>query len=244
MVNPHQRSGLRDSSGGHNLTYGLADRLGGAIVTGRYDNRPFPTEAEVCRLHGVSRPVAREAVKMLAAKGMLGARPREGTFIKPIPLWNLFDADILRWLLQREFSSDLLRHVSQLRIAVEPYACALAARRADDGDIARISAALARMQTAACGDGDPLAADIAFHVAILEASKNPFLAQFRDLVETALRTSIKLTSRIEGRTASIADHAVVFDAIAAGDSAAARRAMHSLIADVVQVIERAQALPA
>ena len=63
---------------GRNLTYGLLDALGRAIVTGRYESAPFPTEAELAKQHGVSRSVTREAVKMLTAKGLLIARPRQG----------------------------------------------------------------------------------------------------------------------------------------------------------------------
>lgn len=68
---------------GRNLTYGLLDALGRAIVTGRYDSAPFPTEAELAKQHGVSRSVTREAVKMLTAKGLLSARPRQGTIVEP-----------------------------------------------------------------------------------------------------------------------------------------------------------------
>ncbi len=54
------------------------------------------------------------------------------------------------------------------------------------------------MRAAEGGEDDPLDADIAFQLAILRASKNPFYAQFRDVVATALRTSIRFTNRIKG----------------------------------------------
>jgi len=92
----------------------MLDHLGKVIVTGGYDDRPFPTEAELSIQHGVSRSVTREAVKMLTAKGLLSARPRQGTIVQPRSSWNLFDADILRWLLERKFSLDLLRQFSEL----------------------------------------------------------------------------------------------------------------------------------
>jgi DNA-binding FadR family transcriptional regulator len=81
---------------GRNLTYGLLDTLGRAIVTGFYDDSTFPTEAELARQHAVSRSVTREAVKMLTAKGLLTARPRKGTTVQPPSSWNLFDPDVLR----------------------------------------------------------------------------------------------------------------------------------------------------
>ena len=222
---------------GRNLTYGMLDNLGRAIVTGHYEQRSFPTEAELARQHGVSRSVTREAVKMLTAKGLLSARPRQGTVIQPSGNWNLFDTDVLRWLLERKFSIELLVHFNQLRVAIEPEAAALAAGFAGPGDLRDIAAGLERMRAAEAGEDDPLDADIAFHVAILRASKNPFYAQFRDVVATALRTSIRFTNRIKGRTANIADHEAVAEAIATGDAAAARAAMHRLIQDVLTLID-------
>ena len=229
---------------GRNLTYGMLDNLGRAIVTGHYEQRSFPTEAELARQHGVSRSVTREAVKMLTAKGLLSARPRQGTVIQPSGNWNLFDTDVLRWLLERKFSIELLVHFNQLRVAIEPEAAALAAGFAGPGDLRDIAAGLERMRAAEAGEDDPLDADIAFHVAILRASKNPFYAQFRDVVATALRTSIRFTNRIKGRTANIADHEAVAEAIATGDAAAARAAMHRLIQDVLTLIDGGSIAPA
>ncbi|MBC9035116.1 FadR family transcriptional regulator [Sphingomonas sp. JC676] len=225
---------------GRNLTYGMLDSLGRAIVTGRYEQEAFPTEAELAKQHGVSRSVTREAVKMLTAKGLLSARPRQGTVVQPQVSWNLFDTDVLRWLLERQFSVDLLKQFSQLRVAIEPEAAALAARFGDERDLAQISAGLARMEAAERGDDDTLDADIAFHVAILRASGNPFYAQFRDMVATALSTSIRFTNRIKGRTANVADHAAVRDAIEARDPDAARTAMRALIGDVLDLIEHVE----
>lgn len=222
---------------GRNLTYGLLDSLGRAIVTGRYETEPFPTEAELAKQHGVSRSVTREAVKMLTAKGLLSARPRQGTVVQPAALWNLFDTDVLSWLLERKFSLDLLRHFNQLRVAIEPEAAAFAARFGEAADLAGISAGLARMEAAEQGQDDTLEADIAFHVAILLASKNPFYAQFRGVVATALRTSIRFTNRVRDRSASLADHAAVRDAILAHDPDASRAAMRALIGDVLDLID-------
>lgn len=225
---------------GRNLTYGLLDYLGKSIVTGGYDAVAFPTEAELSKQHGVSRSVTREAVKMLTAKGLLTARPRQGTSVQPASAWNLFDADVLRWLLDRKFSLELLVHFSQLRIAIEPAAAALAAEQADVAGRARIRRGFERMVAAEAGDDDPLEADIAFHLAIMRASANPFFAQFRDVVATALRTSIRFTNRIQGRTADLAAHEAVLVAIERGKPDAARKAMARIIGDVLALINQAE----
>ena len=224
---------------GRNLTYGLLDALGRAIVTGRFDRTEFPTEAELAKQHAVSRSVTREAVKMLTAKGLLTARPRKGTTVQSSSRWNLFDADVLRWLLERKFSLELLRQFTELRIAIEPAAAALAAHKADDS-IAAIRQGYDRMAAAEIGDDDPLDADIAFHIAILAASANPFYMQFRDLVETALRTSIRFTNRFKGRTASLPQHHDVLSAIEQRDAQGAAAAMSVLIADVMTLIAAAE----
>ena len=226
---------------GRNLTHGMLDHLGKMIVTGRYDGIAFPTEAELSKQHGVSRSVTREAVKMLTAKGLLSARPRQGTIIEPATSWNLFDADVLRWLLDRKFSIELLRHFNQLRVAIEPAAAELAAANADDFGLQLINAGYARMVAAEAGDDDTLEADIAFHLSILRASGNPFFDQFRDVVATALRTSIRFTNRIQGRTADLAAHEAVKLAIEAHDPIAARAAMAQIIDDVMELIAKSSA---
>lgn len=226
---------------GRNLTYALLEAVGKAIVVGHYDDSPFPTEAELAQQYAVSRSVTREAVKMLTAKGLLVARPRKGTTVQPPRAWNLFDPDVLRWMLERKFSLDLLRQFNELRIAIEPMAAVIAARAATAEGIAGIAAGYERMVAAEAGDDDPLEADIAFHIAILEASANPFYAQFRDVVTTALRTSIRFTNRFKGRTASLPQHRAVLTAIEARDAEAARVAMSALIEDVMALIADAEA---
>jgi DNA-binding FadR family transcriptional regulator len=239
-VEPNDPARRPQSGGGRNLTYAMLDEVGRAIVTGFYDDRPFPTEADLAKEHGVSRSVTREAVKMLTAKGLLTARPRKGTSVQPSSLWNLFDPDVLRWLLERKFSLGLLRQFSELRVAIEPAAAALAARMRDPERIAAIAEGYRRMEAAEAGEGDPLDADIDFHIAILNASANPFYMQFRDVVTTALQTSIRFTNQIEGRTASLPAHKAVLDAVEAGEPEQARAAMATIIGDVMVLIGEAE----
>ncbi|HQT52518.1 MAG: FadR/GntR family transcriptional regulator [Phenylobacterium sp.] len=225
---------------GRSFTHDIVQRLGQEIVCGVYGaQNPFPIEAELCKRLGVSRSVLREAVKMLTTKGLLNARPRQGTWVEPETNWNLLDPDVLRWFLQRKFSPTLLLEFTQVRLAIEPMAASMAARLASDEAKAAIIAGLDRMKAAERGEDDPLESDIAFHVAILRASGNRFLAQMRDLIDVALRTSIRLTNRRKGvRLASIADHQKVSDAILAGDAEGASRAMRELMLEALVLIEQ------
>jgi DNA-binding FadR family transcriptional regulator len=224
--------------GSQNLTHSIAQDLGVAVVSGKYSKGiPFPVEADLCRQYGASRSVLREAVKMLTAKGLLRARPRQGTWVQAEESWNLLDPDVLRWLLERKPWLDLLVEFTQVRLVIEPGAAALAAQVAGPAQKAAIHRALDRMVAAERGEDDPLESDIAFHVAVLEASGNKFFVQLRELIRTALRFSIRISNRRKGvGLASVADHKHIADAIIAGDPQAAANSMRALIQEVLDLI--------
>jgi DNA-binding FadR family transcriptional regulator len=220
-----------------NLTSRLVEDIGIAIVTGKYsDENPFPFEADLCKQYGASRSVLREAVKMLTAKGLLGARPRHGTWVEPESDWNLLDPDVMRWHLERKFSSALLIEFTQMRLAVEPAAAAMAAIAGPEQKAA-IRRALNRMVAAGHGEDDPLDSDIAFHAAILRATGNRFYEQLHELIQTALRFSIRTSNRAKGVSlASVNDHKKVLDAITAGNATLAEKLMRALIEEALALI--------
>lgn len=235
-----QSAGIAETTMRHphgvSLTFGLLETLGQSIVAGDFDETSFPTEAELALKYSASRTVAREAVKMLAAKGLLSSRPRQGTKIEAVANWNLLDPDVTRWMQERPFTSKVYRDYTEVRLAIEPIAAALAAQRADKADINAIRDALETMSAQAEHHDLALLADIDFHVAILKASANPFLIQLKELIHTALTISIGLTNRIAGHTANISDHGAVLTAIEKGDSEAAEKAMRLLISESLQLI--------
>jgi len=228
---------------GQNLTYRIVEALGAAIVSGTYTvKNPFPIEAELCKQYGASRSVLREAVKMLTAKGLLSARPRQGTWVQPEEHWNLLDPDVLRWLLERKIPFSVLREFAQVRLAVEPKAAALAAKVAGPDAKRAIRTAIEQMALAEKEEEDPLVSDIAFHVAVLRASGNRFFAELSGVTETALRFSIRMQNRYKGvRRASVSDHRKISDAILAGDAEAAEEAARVLIQEALDLINKADA---
>ncbi len=219
------------------VTQSITQDLGAGIVTGRFDNAPFPSESALCDHYGAARTVVREAVKMLIAKGLITTRPRQGIRISAEHDWNLLDPDVLRWLLERKFSMRLLVEFTQIRLDVESGAAALAAQFATDEDRREIARAIERMYAAEAGDDDALASDIAFHVAVLKASGNRFYMQMRDMISTALHVSIMRTNKLKGvHRASARDHEAVAKAILSGEPETARRAMRNLIQGAFDLI--------
>lgn len=221
-----------------NLTQQLTYELGRAIVQGRYKmDSAFPTEADLSAQFNISRSVTREAVKMLTAKGLICSRPRKGIRVQPPHLWNMFDSDVLNWTLSAKPSLQLLKEFTQLRVAIEPEAVALACRVATDAQIEAIGQAVARMELAEEGDDDPLDADIQFHTSILEASNNRFFIQFCDFIQAALRISIACTNQLKSvKAASANDHRGVYQAIVRRDGDTAKAAMRQLLDEAMELI--------
>ena len=216
----------------------IAHDLGALIVTGHLKpGTLLDNEVEASDRLKVSRTAYREAVRMLAAKGLVEARPKVGTRVSALHRWHLLDPDVLGWLLERKFSPALLMEFTEFRLSVEPGAAMLAARMAGPAEKKALVQAIARMQAADNGDDDVLDSDIAFHVAVLHASRNRFYAQLTGFIVTALRISIRTTNRNKGvKLASAADHKKVADAIIAGRPAAASDAMRKLIQEAMDLI--------
>jgi len=223
----------------HNLTHQLTHDLGIAIVNGQYAiGQGLPSEAELCVEYDVSRSSTREAVKMLSAKGLISSRPKQGIRVLPESRWNMFDTDVLNWILGSKPSLALLREFTQVRFAIEPEAAGLAAENATATQLKAIELALDRMVDAEQGLDDPLEADIAFHTAILEASGNRFIAQLSDFIGTALRVSIRYTNRIKGVAgADVKKHADIYETIRARDADKARQAVSTILVEALELIE-------
>ncbi len=176
----------------------------------------------------VSRTVVREAVKVLAAKGLVEARPKTGTHVRSRVYWNLMDPDVLAWRLEADPSDTFFLDVSELRHVIEPAAAGLAAIRATEEEVAEIESAFAEMETTAPEYGDAyIAADVRFHEVILEACHNELLAHLGSTLRAVFRASFTRTRNLAERTLAL--HRAVAVAIRAGDSAAAEAAMLDLI---------------
>ena len=115
----------------------VAGTIGKRIVTGHYKpGDTLPTEPEVQAEFGVSRTAVREAIRLLAAKGLTASRPKIGTRVRPSVDWNMFDVDVLRWQVDQGPSDEFVHALFEMREIIEPSAASLAAERATADDIA------------------------------------------------------------------------------------------------------------
>src|ERR1700754_1892340 len=117
----------------------VARSIGVDIIAGRYaEGTRLPGDAEMIAMFRVSRPVLRESVKTLVAKGLLSTKARVGTVVRERAEWNMFDADVLAWHLDAGIDKRFLTDLAEIRLAVEPRAAALAAERRSGADIAEL----------------------------------------------------------------------------------------------------------
>ncbi|MEW2486534.1 FadR/GntR family transcriptional regulator [Streptomyces sp. NPDC048411] len=191
----------------------------------------------------VSLTALRESLKVLAAKGMVDARQKRGTFVRARCDWNLLDADVLRWQFTGGTGSGtdlaLLRNLGEVRGIIEPAAVRLAAERRTDTDLDALEAALTAMGEQEGGAAHAVEADLAFHRALLAATHNELLERMEMLIESGLAHRDEIVHNSPHGEDPVPSHRAVLDAIRDRDPAAAERAMRALLDQAVRDLDRA-----
>jgi DNA-binding FadR family transcriptional regulator len=213
-----------------NLFAQVVEELGGRIVRGELaPERAFPKEADLEHEFGVSRSVIREAVKTLAAKGLLESRTRTGIRALPPMHWKLLDGEVLSWRFAAMPPLQFFTELFEIRQMIEPEAAALAASRAKPSEVAEIETAFAGMMAASAASAGGVEADLRFHRGILAAAGNPLLLQMGNLISVGLHVSHRFSR--EAFVIFLPQHRQVLDAIKARGPQAARANMHRLLSE-------------
>jgi len=223
----------------------VVDQLGRDIVQGKIPvGHVLPGDAELSARFQVSRTVLREAIKTLSAKGLVAARTRVGTSVCERSRWNLFDSDVLSWHLEAGFSTEFFEDISEVRLAIEPFVAAVASERASKADIEKLRRLAAEMGRVDHTPETLATADLNFHLALAATTQNPFLNSIGAVIETAMLAALRVSSseKVAERVETIrANHMKIVDAIAAGDSQAARAAMERVIHSGVVRVRKLEA---
>jgi DNA-binding FadR family transcriptional regulator len=184
----------------------------------------LPAEAELLACYEVSRPVLREATRVLAAKGLVATKQKAGAVVRRRVDWHLLDPDVLYWLIQNRPQPEFVDTLMTVRRIFEPAAAALAAKVASDSQLEDIAQAYAGMEAARDSE-ELLEPDLAFHRCIAEATGNDLLAYIGNMLNLALRESIKLSSKHPNTHAlSLPRHKAILTALLNRDPVSARQA--------------------
>lgn len=183
----------------------------------------LPAERDLGDAFGVSRTVIREAVRALAAKGLVEVRPGGGTTVRQ-PSESLV-SDALTFVLRTSPGAGLA-HLREVRRVFEPPLAELAATRRTDEDLRAMEYELARMRDPHTSAEEWAEADVIFHAAVARATHNPvfgiILNSIQDLSIEARLLAVRLP---ETRQKGFHHHEAVLKAIRDGNAEAARRAM-------------------
>ncbi|MCO5066337.1 MAG: FadR family transcriptional regulator [Rhizobiaceae bacterium] len=217
----------------------VVERLGFLIASGEFKaGDVLPNADELSERLGVGRSVLREGLKVLSGKGMIEARPKTGTRVRPRAEWNHLDPDLLAWRYASPSVEDV-GSIFDLRRAIEPAAAALCAKKASAEQIAQLSAILDEM-SATADDSDRFAGpDLSFHQALMRFTGNELISTLGSVVEMALLISFRLSDDRGGQRHSLPLHKGVLDRIRDRDEEGARQAVVTLLNDAEADVRRA-----
>ena len=204
--------------------------LGRRIVRGDLDPGDVLDTVDLEREFDASRPAIREALKVLAAKGLLDARPRRGTFVRPRSEWSLLDPDVLRWRVELAPDPAFLAKLEEVRGIVEPAGARLAAVRRTQDHLDLLVEAVELITSGQASDEHAVEADLAFHRVLLNAAGNELLDGMVTVIEAGLRVRDQLVHADHGWAEAAAAHRAVLDAVRARDEDGAERRMRALLA--------------
>jgi GntR family transcriptional repressor for pyruvate dehydrogenase complex len=208
---------------------GVASWIEEEILRGRLPvGGKLPPERELAARFGVSRPIVREALRGLAARGLIEIAPGRGAFARPVQAGDA--ARPLDTLYRRQNTTP--REVVEARMMLEREAAVLAARRATPEELAAMQGVLARFD-AAVGLIEKARWDVTFHALLAKMAHN-------QVIETMFHSIVSLTFELMLRSlgdptvsrAGVPYHAQILAALRDGDAARARQAVedHLLVA--------------
>lgn len=208
------------------------------ILRGEYPpGSLLPPEGDLIDQYTVSRTALREAIKTLAAKGLLVSKTKIGTRVLNESYWNLYDPQVLSWRIELGVDNGFLRKIFEVRQALEPAAAAQAALRRTPLNIERMQYALNLMDKPHHTRKTYAEPDLVFHQEVLIASGNPFMQTFSSIIEACILNAFAISAPIDNDERfkrSINRHALVLAEIRDGNPNGACLAMSEVIRESIE----------
>ncbi|WP_140921222.1 FadR/GntR family transcriptional regulator [Limnobaculum xujianqingii] len=177
----------------------------------------LPGENELALQYQVSRTTIRNALQVLSAKGMVSIQPKRRSVVTPREQWNFLDSEVLLWLTEGGMDQEMVEQLMVTRLIFEPNVAALAAANATGRDLAAMEDACHLMSEGQQQNSRELfeRGDLAFHLALLRASHNPFLLSLSNALSSAMSLSFKQTLEEDVRLTkeAVTQHVTLLDAI-------------------------------
>jgi DNA-binding FadR family transcriptional regulator len=207
------------------------ETIGRRIVSGSWKpGSTLPSFDQLADEFSVSRLSVREAMRALAAKGLVDSKPRRGTVVRPRSDWSRLDPDVLVWQIGDVPNAAFVRNLFEARAIIEPEAAALVAVRASEEVIAAVERAVSIMETTSPQSKESIAADVTYHQAILTGTGNDFIAAFAPAIGIWLNVAFGVQRAARpARENFVPLHRAILDAISRGDPDGARATFRALL---------------
>lgn len=222
----------------------VVDELGLRIMSGKLEAGAIVDTEELAASYDVSRTVMREALKVLAGKGLIDARPRRGTFVRERPNWNLLDPDVLRWQFDSITDVSILEKLHEVRVMVEPAAAELAAVRRTDEDLVVLFGAVEAMAEAHAETDGIAESDLQFHLGLIAATHNELVEQLSIIIGIGLsaRDQYVHSHRVSIKR-GLEMHRQIAIAVQERNPVAARERMIALLESAASDVRELQSAP-
>lgn len=217
----------------HTLPKQLAGVLARRIATGEIGEGPVPSEQQISQEFSVSRAVAREALKILAALDMVDIAQGRRVTLRPAPQWDYLSPLLIDWLPQAQIR-ELLHELHAARLIFEPAIAAEAAKSLSEENLARLAGMLEKMAR----ENDPdayLEIDLDFHMEICRATGNRILERFMYSSRWWQSASRRISNQApHALPVATEQHWAIYKALAARDPRQAEEAMrHHLMRNII-----------
>ena len=225
---------------GRGLHGQVVEQMGVRIVGGAYPTGAPLFSEQLEREFDVSKTVVREALKVLAAKGLVESRQKRGTVIRPREDWNLLDGDVLRWQGREKPNFVFLENLAEVRGIVEPAAARLAAGRRTEQDLEELETALGDMAAAKRDPDAMVDADLRFHRALLDAAHNEVLSRMEVILAAGLQVRDRFVHYSQHGSDPMPSHRALLDAVREGDADRAGVTVEALLAQAAADLAEAR----
>jgi GntR family galactonate operon transcriptional repressor len=204
----------------------VAGVLARRIATGGISGRIGPSEQQILQEFGVSRAVAREALKILAALDIVEIAQGRRVVLRPADEWDYLSPLLIDWLPQEQIR-ELLAEAHATRLIIEPAIAAIAAKHMTKERLTHLGTLLTAMSA---NEHDPdayLKLDLDFHMEICRAAGNRILDRFMYSSRWWQTASRRISNQVPDALPSATEmHRAIYEALVARNPKRAQEAMH------------------
>jgi GntR family transcriptional repressor for pyruvate dehydrogenase complex len=200
----------------------VVDKITNSIINNELrDGELLPPENQLCEIFGVSRSILREAIRVLASKGLVEVRQGYGTLVC-VPKIDIPEEAVGTYLKTNTFS---LSQIMEIRTPIEIEVARLAAERRKETHLQMMEESLRIFHSLAENVEIYANADRDFHRAMIDATGNPLFGIIIHSIMRYLQLSRQLAIRHFGLIPIIQEHQAIFEAIKNKEAMAAATKM-------------------